>query len=606
MKFNIFFYIFEILSSFIMLPSYILLIIQSINNYYFKYYKTNESIIERLLLEQFSYEVYSNINSYAFSLEQNDGYNDRKNDDMLLEFKANTYYDCRGIKDEELNEEKCQNKILNNYTCCRPQCCSRTNGKEINCYDYIFNSNDFRHHYKILLFNDEEILEDPKRKCTYFTKYENDINQKDLTNINLYKCKYNYTQLFLKYSNLSTGPFCIGNNCSQKYDCGIIDTKYHHLYAENESLCPICDIQFDGNQFKFYNRLSPEKEKIIIRNILSEIDPYIHEWKNYFVNDKTKEKISKMNIKEINKLFNKTKKYTNLFQKRNLSIPINLLINYYNQNEENKINKKEKINWYTSNYIGFGSVSDLLTFFKYFDLKDDRNNNLYKIGEEIYPSIESAIIGPIFAFLFLVYIFIIFFVFMKNKENIKKCEIFIIIIKQIILLFSFIAELVIYIKIRNKFDKINIDMDDIYKDILDLYNEKRYQILLLISVVFMGIAIICTIVGLILLKVNILDPSYERINESNLPNKNDLNNNINFLNNNNNPKRSPFNSDSNNMQTEMKSDNRNLIKNEDVGNLITNNNNNNNNTNNTPETNEMIIINQNKRSNLLPSIQLRK
>ena len=67
--------VFEIITTIIMIVSYILLIIQSFNNYLFRFYKKKDLTIERLLYEQFYYEVNSNINSYAFTINSNYDYN---------------------------------------------------------------------------------------------------------------------------------------------------------------------------------------------------------------------------------------------------------------------------------------------------------------------------------------------------------------------------------------------------------------------------------------------------------------------------------------------------------------------------------------------------
>ena len=120
--------VFEILATFIMFISYILGLIQSFINYNFKNYKTKEGIIERLFYEQFSYEIYSNIKKYAFS--KNGHYNYNYYDYMDIEFNSDSFYDCRGIYDEELNEEICQNKEITNFTCCRADCCMRTSGTQ--------------------------------------------------------------------------------------------------------------------------------------------------------------------------------------------------------------------------------------------------------------------------------------------------------------------------------------------------------------------------------------------------------------------------------------------------------------------------------------------
>ena len=64
--FETFWFWIEILSIVLAIASYILIIIQSFNNYMFKNYKTRSLVAERLLYEQFSYEVYESILSYPY------------------------------------------------------------------------------------------------------------------------------------------------------------------------------------------------------------------------------------------------------------------------------------------------------------------------------------------------------------------------------------------------------------------------------------------------------------------------------------------------------------------------------------------------------------
>ena len=198
MKFNNIIIIFEIISTFIMIISYILIIIQSFKNYNFKNFKTKDLIVERLLYEQFSNEIYSNINLPMFLKEYRTDHI-IENVDMNLEVKLNSFYDCQGIFDDELNEKICQNKLINNYTCCRAECCLRTNGNHIYCNDYRFSlDNSNLENNKILLYNDEEYFEDPRRRyCTYFNKYKGTIKQNRLTSKTLYKLKYNYKDIYL-------------------------------------------------------------------------------------------------------------------------------------------------------------------------------------------------------------------------------------------------------------------------------------------------------------------------------------------------------------------------------------------------------------------------
>ena len=577
MNFNIVIIFFEILSSFIMLVSYILIIIQSFENFNFKNYKTNKSIVERLLYEQFSYEIYSNLNSSIFLKENK--FN-TENEDMPLEIKSNTYYDCRGINDDELNEKICQNKIINNYTCCKPECCFRTNGNNIYCNDYVFSLNDnILGHNKILFYNDDELLEDPKRRfCTYYNEYRGNMNQKDLTFIDLYRFKYNYIDIF--YSN-KTSLVCIGKTICKSgyYDCGIIDTKNNHLYAKEISYCPINRIYkrdgddnfyiwnihdnyynyFNDNYYNYYNQYY----KIIVRNILSEIPPNIHEWKYNYINIETMIKFNSINLKEINKVINNIN-YDNYYQKQDVSININSVINSFGDTD--KINYKEKLNWYTTNYIGFEDLKNFEKFYNICDIKNPKNNSLYKFGDKIYPSLESIIIGSILLFFCLIFIIIYLIFIFKNYENFQKVLTWVFSIKTIIIISTFVTYLVIYTLKTKEFPKISIEIDDNYKQILDLYNKRRSQLCLLSGIIIMAFAGVFTIIGVIISKIKFKNYANININEDNNNNQERTipyeplgNNNIsNMINNNNNN-----NNDNNN-------DNNNNI--DSINNIINNNN----------------------------------
>lgn len=104
-------------------------------------------------------------------------------------------------------------------------------------------------------------------------------------------------------------------------DCGIVDTKRNHLYVTNGESCPINGI----SSSKDLEASSGDSEReIIIRNILSEIIPDVHEWKENFMSlehyenkkskeyDDLEEKILKTRCKDfINMIYdsNKKKKY---------------------------------------------------------------------------------------------------------------------------------------------------------------------------------------------------------------------------------------------------------------------------------------------------------
>lgn len=186
----------------------------------------------------------------------------------------------------------------------------------------------------------------------------------------------------------------------------------------------------------------------------------------------------------------------------NFAISINELKDYISF-DNHKINSKLNLNLYSKKYIGFENSQELENFIKIFDQYNYKNNPLYKFGEEIFPSIESIIIGFFFMLFSLIYI-IIFFFSLFNKFIYLRNKILTVffILKQIIFILSFGEELGLYLWITGKFEKINfnIDSSNYYKNILKLYNERRFQLKFLLSIILLSIGEIFTILGLTLSK----------------------------------------------------------------------------------------------------------
>ena len=62
----------------------------------------------------------------------------------------------------------------------------------------------------------------------------------------------------------------------------------------------------------------------------------------------------------------------------------------------------------------------------------------------------------------------------------------------------FVLEIICYAIFINKFEEINIDMDENFKEILDLYNKRRFQIKFLLSIIFLSLAFVPVIIFFIL------------------------------------------------------------------------------------------------------------
>ena len=503
--FETFWFWIEIASIGLAIVSYILIIIQSFNNYMFKNYKTRSLVTERLLYEQFSYEVYESLFSYTYIQGSTTTSNieNYENDHsyMDVELKLDSYYDCRDIYDPELNEEICQNQIVKNNTCCKSECCSKTNGDEAFCQDYLFNFNiDSIKNNRILYYNDEEYFDDPKRRfCSYYSTY-NRINYIGIDyslDGYLFKCKNNYIQIMLN----GESSMCIGKNFCNKnpninIDCGIIDTKGNHLFVEDSSNCPINNLYISETMIyarSFMNYNGKNRNKIIVRNILSEVEPDTHEWKNHFVSlenhkDKTSEEYNNLEKKILNTKKNDFKKLidsdSNIYTETLFS---------YNEGDFSALNSKAKPRLFSTNYIGFESEKDLTNFFNYFHYPEITNNPLYKIGKEVYPSLETIICAFVLCVLCIIYL--IFF-WCKLIEN---C-LWLLIVKECILGATFFILLGIYIWQLIYFEKIKIDMDSNFQKILDLYNNRRMQYCLLSGLILLFISIIPFLIFLIIQK----------------------------------------------------------------------------------------------------------
>ena len=478
--------ILECISNIALLISYIFFIIQAIINIYFIHNKSKKIITERLLYEHFSEEIYSNIKSYPFSniipMEIKDIFNNYLN----LEVKLDTYFDCQGIKSNFLNEKVCQDKIIHNFTCCKSECCTRINsGEEFTCTNYSFNLKNINYDNRILNYNDEEMFDDPRRRyCKYFNKYIGNTSKISDYYLKIEKFRYNYEELLLEQKDNS---IFIGNETpsSDYEDCGELDTYKNHLYLKNIN-CPINFITIEENELNFDSiSANSNSLSIIIRNILSEIPPSVHEWKNEYI-DKNEEEDNKnksITIKDINKLIKEKEDY---YTRQEAFLFINN-ISEYNDSYKEKINNNQKIYWYTLNYIGFENSEELNKFKKIFNENDPTDNPLFKIRNKLFPSIASLIIGIILIILSLIYI-IYFLIMIKKKYRYKKIDKILLIIKDIIILLTFLVGTIIYIILTySKFKSINIKLDDNYKEILKLYNKRRFQMFFLLSIIIMGL-----------------------------------------------------------------------------------------------------------------------
>ena len=475
---NIFF---EVLSIILILISYILYVIQSFKNIQFTKEKASKEIIsERILYKYFSEEIYSNVKLHpickVYNYELNDTYDNVSYTKKLdIDVKLDTYFDCQGITKGLLNEAECQNKIVSNLTCCRSECCPRPkNDKNMKCNNYNFDLKKSFYDYTILTYNDEERYEDPKRRyCKYYNKYSNTTSI--LLN-HIYfveECYYDYEGILSSKEDSS-----ISINAKENYiDCGEIDSMHNHLFIKNGE-CPINFVIRDGDRI-YFDHLSSNNLSIIVRNILSEIPPDIHERKNKIIDEEIKNNIT---VKSYYKIISQNENY---YKKQEPFFFINELTDIYNFYKD-RVNPYQEIYWYTSNYIGFKSFDDFKDFNLIFGGKET-TNYLNEITKNLGPSTISAVIGIILIFLCIVYL-IYFFIFLKINFSLKNTFF---VIKEIISLVSFIFLFIIFtINTQIKFKFIKINMDAHYQEIIDLYNERRKQKYFLGGIILLFISLI--------------------------------------------------------------------------------------------------------------------
>ena len=459
---------FEFISFLLIIITYILYIVQSFVNQNFTNQKTRSDLTEKYLYEYFSKEIYDNIKSYPINKIQNKTNVNLR--ELNIETKLNSYFDCQGIFNGLLNEGKCQDKIVNNLTCCKSECCKKNGKGETFCNNYDFNIRKISLNKNILIYNNDEIFDDPRRRyCQYMNLFSGNISR--ILNYNLQMEQYNYTyeNILLNANNINNFAKIAKKEYEEKdfIDCGEIDSLENHLFVKGIK-CPINYIAFDvDNNLLFFDSIIKTSLGIIVKNYLSELPPLIHEWNDIY-------KEGNITIKDINELLNKENSdydYNNYYKKQDAYFYINQLPTLRN-NYNNKVNPYQKFYWYTTNYIGFDSVEDLKDFKSIFNENDMNDNPLYKMTNSLIPSVGTSVICIILSLLYIIFL-IKFVLDVKKNLFVKKCFFK---LKDFIILITLIIYFIIYlVYAHGKYKKISINIDPNYKDILDLYNKRRKQ-----------------------------------------------------------------------------------------------------------------------------------
>ena len=479
-----------IISIILLIIALVFIITQSIINIIYSFKLSKKIITERLIYEQFSHEVYSNINSHPITKINIIGKDNNCPDDhepINIPIKIEEFYDCG--KDENI-DEFCQNKITPESLCCHKNC----------CFEKIENKKESKYclEKRELDENDIRNNNDPRENvCTKFSKYLGKFYLFNENKICAQKSDKTYEELLSESQNY--GYYCTYNP---------FDSKNH------------CNYYIGSLELKTTSKTS-YFDHLVVKNIFSTTEPNYFEMesklrismmlnrKKYNENKIKKEikKISEISSKNIYETFN-DKKCTgyecinpNYIYFREYKNSFNLKTDILENNDEDIFKNYKSDNyysdktlyWYTRNYIGFQNITELNKFKDFFDVNDNKNNCLFKISKVLYPNIGSLIIGII---LIVLSIILIIDLFKNNRINEDyKLDYLILLVIFILFLLYFLIYLIEYLI---KFKEIDIDMEDFYRNILKKYNYRRRQLFLMIAVI-----ILIVDVFLELLKLNI-------------------------------------------------------------------------------------------------------
>ena len=438
---------------------------QSYLNFLYSKYDTKKIIIERLVYEQFSHEIYSNINSkiiedIQFADECENGY-----EIYQFPIKIESFYDCTNINEQDINKNICQNKITPTSLCCRGICCiNEVSGKE-------------DHYY-----------------C------------RDKNNINEYDSRNNVCSKFSKYN----GKFYI-NEDNKKICVKKVDKTYEDLLLIDYTNYP------NLNNNLLYQSSTTQIKNYVVKNIFSINPPSYFETesnikislmlnKKNYDEDKIKKRIqqiSDISAKDIYDTFfeeecSKDNDYYQCYDPNYRVIQENIrLDNIISNNKKyslifdsfkyNDYIKSQTINWYSRGYITFQNRTELDKFKKIFDSNDHKNNPLYKISKDLYPNLTTFILGIIFECYCIVCICLLAKE-LKNDDNNS--------IDNLIYYnyFTFLSNFVIFLiylfiyifYYLNQFEEINIDMETFYQKVLQKYNYRRKQLYLVIGIIILS------------------------------------------------------------------------------------------------------------------------
>ena len=427
----------------------LLLNIQSITNHNFKFLYSPKNIKELLFYEQFSYEIYSSINT-----------------NLILDLK---------IQDEcEVNYQPLNFflKLNPNYT-----------------FKYTVNITN--------LFN-------IKFCVPIYEKLTNKYNYFELRYNNLLKHSININDIKNYDKN---NPNYLNNICEVGYKpCGILDTMNNILCLPKKYNCPLNDIIISrnknsslidngydeitlNNSFLIYLNTKENIERpIIITNFISFDKPWNHEYQNIIGIGRY--------LQEKEEFFDGYDIYMKIVPFLNFSnITLEDILNWEENNDYmksvlNELNEKENPNKYYflfhKNYIGFKSYEELIKFKKLFK-EDDYKKSLH--FDKYIPSV-GTIIANVIAFLpILIFNILDFKGFFEEKDRYKNSVFITLFINGVLSFIYFIIYIPLYSIYKANINKFQFTLDSQMQDILNSFNKRlKNQIFYDIAIYLLSIS----------------------------------------------------------------------------------------------------------------------
>ena len=475
----IIFLLFHIFSFLLLIIGFIFILIQNIKNIIFYLERRKNIIAEKFIYEQFSHEIYSNINNKIFYEIEKKLINDSCENEYLIKFpiRIEYFYDCEGVYNDKIDKNECQNKITSSLLCCEQKCC-----------------------------RDQVISKERYHFCSENVNIPLHDSRSDLcSNISIYNGKFYY---------INNYKYC-AKRYSKTYEELLFDNKHSKICKKN--------IPFDsvGHHFCLSDYNIPSSNPVIVQNIFSMVPPsYINIENSYRVSsllnkknyDESKisdeyKKLNEISNKNIEDAFKKSDEFIPNYYEKYESFNLKDLIAgkevIFERFKNNNFFKSGNISWYTRNYIGFQNIDELKKFKNYFDENDHKNNSLYKISTSSLIFCISIVSVIIICFLFVLAIVIIICLFNKRETDTMiniydKLSIYLLVISSS----AFVIYLIIYLScFIYKFDKIEINMETFFKKVLEKYMERRNQLYLLDGFIIFCINIFLYLLILIISKI---------------------------------------------------------------------------------------------------------